>query len=129
MCFSRNCVQGQAQGGRGLLDRSPHSLATESWPRLGQVAFGHCLCLGFSLGLSFGTGFGLRFGTGFSLGLVDVGRCLGFGLGLVLGFGLSQVDLGGYCLGFGCRLAVVIVIVLLITIIIITVVLILKSLS
>ena len=103
MCCSRNCVRGQAQGGRGLLDQSPHSLLTNLGLGLAQVDFGHCLCLGFSLGLSFGTGFGLRFGTGFSLGLVDLGRCLGFGLGLVLGFGLSQVDLGGYCLGFGCR--------------------------
>ena len=39
---------------------------------------------------------------------MDLGRCLGFslGFGLVLGFSLgflSQVDLGGYCLGFDCR--------------------------
>ena len=41
---------------------------------------------------------------------MDLGRCLGFSLGfdlgLVLGFSLgfhSQVDLGGYCLGFDCR--------------------------
>ena len=39
---------------------------------------------------------------------MDLGRRLGFGFnfcfgrGLVLGFGLSQVGLGGYCLGFGC---------------------------
>ena len=41
-------------------------------------------------------GFGYSFG--FVLCLV-----LGFGVGFGLGFGLSQVDLGGYCLGFGCR--------------------------